>query len=65
MNLKANHKDEAICAASRCEHTSTVIDDTKKISAGRVALCDKHWQQRCEMTTQETEDLHGSKETEI
>ena len=38
------------CAAARCEEPATIIDGTGRLAPGRVPLCERHWEARCEMT---------------
>lgn len=40
--------DRRICAVSDCTKPSRVIDDTRRLAACAVPLCEEHWEQRCE-----------------
>lgn len=51
FRLKTKTKSEAypldVCAASRCNEPTGVIDASKRFWLDDVPLCDRHWAARC------------------
>jgi hypothetical protein len=51
LKRKLGHDDYPadVCAASRCNEPSVVVDDSHKVWPERVPLCEKHWTRRSEI----------------
>jgi len=41
--------DKQVCAISRCNQLSMIIDGTRRLSGVDVPLCEEHWKIRTEL----------------
>lgn len=46
-----------LCAASRCQDQAVIVDATQLLTSRQLPLCEYHWQIRCDIEEDETEEM--------
>ena len=57
VKLKSDEHTRGVCAASRCNEPSAVVDATRKRWPDEVPLCDRHWSALCDAEDREALDV--------